>query len=756
MNSIRKGIFKGVLTLLLGLALTGLLVAAEPAVAPSNDKTPVVQMPYTGPIESPSILELDNQWEFLPYDISYDKLTSGLHKEDWGTARVPGYWTEAKTAPGSKLNWPGPADYSKGNEKLGPAYTTAFAWYRKKFTIPKELNSFNGRILLSGIKWNSQVWLNGHYLGSHQGGYAPFEFDISKHFKAGEENELLIRVGSYRTIPRTAKGLPAMMVGDLRTLSSRVAGITEPVALRFYKRAFIKSVFVIPHAKDKTATVRITLNNYDQIHPDDQLDIYLSTQDSLVPLQQVNVEIERDEANKIAGNEVTLTIPNAEVWWPWRPFLYKVVVLLKDKNNTPMDIEPVTFGLRDTEIKEGHYYLNGQRFQLRGATFPEAAEMLLGSEQSTDSTFIRKFLLELPRKGNIFALRVPNGPMTQDWLNICDEIGLMVVQDFPATRYSNQWEDTTFGMFAMKEYQDMLPLYWNHPSIALWSLSNQSWDSVKRSVELSYLYPMIKRLDPSRPVLRGGDETPDGVDIYMNDGMENLSLSEFRKKAEAMNENRKAQGKFCSGYLDAASEPNGTWKNDKLIKLHFGAKATPAEMSYKHAEIAAEQTEILRMNQFDGLFPGEYGDWTRLAEWDSTKNKQKFPQPKLTYQALKNAMSPVAACLDLRTKQFKVGQTLSLPVKAVNSTPGRFPVKLEIMLVKENPNFDPAKAKDLGSKTYYYSSSTAELTGFTIAEGTVLIALDKKMAGTCYLLFLVTRTDTNEATLSQRKIEILK
>ncbi len=754
-----KGILpflKGILPLTLGLVMVGSVWGVEKISSPTTDNLPVQSLPYTGPIETPSFLEFDAQWEFLPYDISYDKVTSNAYKGQWGTVPVPGYWTEAKMAPGSKKVWPGPAEFSKGTSGMGAAYSTAFAWYRKKFDIPKELKPFDARILFSGVKWNSQVWLNGHYLGFHKGGYSPFEYDISKYFKAGEENELLVRLGSYRTIPRGDKGLPAMMVGDLKTLPTRAAGITEPVLLRFYRRAAIKSVFAIPNAKNKTVTVRITLDNYDQLKPDDKLDIYLSTNDSMVPLHEVSMEIEKDTTNRMAGNEVTMAIPDSKLWWPWRPFLYKVVVLLRDKNNQALDIEPATFGLRDTEVRDGHYYLNGQRFQLRGFTFPEGAERILGAEYSADTVFLKKFLFELPRKGNFNAIRVPNGPVSQNLLNLFDQTGMLVIQEFPVTRYSNQWEDTTFGVFALKEYQDTLPLYWNHPSIAMWSLSNQSWDSVKRSVELAYVYPTLKRLDPSRPILRGADETPEVVDIFMNDGMANLSLSEFRKKAESLNEYRKTQAKFSSGYLDTPSKPDGTWKDDKLVKLHFGDKATPAEMSYQHAEIAAQQTEILRMNQFDGIFPAQYSDWSRMEEWDSTKNKEKFPGPKLTYQALKNAMSPVAACMDLRSQQFKVGQTLSLPVKAVNSTPGEYPIKLEIFLLKDNPNFDSRKAKDLAGKNLFYNSSTAQITGYTIAEGTVPIALDKKMAGTCYLVFLVTQTDTGEATLSQRRIQVLK
>ena len=708
------------------------------------------------PIETPSFLNLDGDWEILPNAVSYEEIQTGKYDKNWGIVQVPGLWFEAKFPKTLKMNWAGEPDFAKSTAELPKSLTTPYTWYRKRFYLSPDLKPFNGRIILSGVKWNAEVWMNGHLLGTHSGGYAPFEFDITKEFRAGRENEVLIKLGGWRSIPVNVNGLPKMTVGSTQPWQRRTGGITESVNLRFYRRLAINNIHCTPNAKEKMVNVRVTIRNADKVRPDDKVDVFITQAGSMVPISEVSMEIDVDSTSNLAGCEVLLNVPEAKLWWPWRPYLYNVVVMAKDKAGTPLDIQPATFGLRDMQIKDGHFYLNDQRIQLRGANMYRDNDLVLGAEMGADTTFLKKYFYELPKEGNIMALRTNNAPLPQSWLDFCDKTGIMVISEFPITHYSNQWDDTTFGLFAIQEFKELMPHLWNHPSIVLWSVSNQSWNNDKRMTETQYIVPLVKNIDPTRPVMRAGDESEDVLDFHSYDGVAVGTMDDFRKKVETASKLRPNKPRLCTDYLDIESDDNGLWKEEGRIQFNFSKKATAEEMQIKHAELAAEQTEILRLYQLDGIFASWYPNWFGMNEWSKNFKNAKLPQKKLTYYAMKNALAPVAVSVDMKNTKFKTGQSISVPVRVINDTPGDVPVKVELYLFRENPKYAVTKVSDLAKTKLFYDISSSTVATFSILSGNVVVPLEKVLPGSYYITALLTLSDTKQQVLSQRRIDVLK
>ncbi len=726
-----------------------------------TDNTPVMQLPMTGPIDSPAFMLLDGDWEFLPYAVSYDQVTGAPLKSQWGTISVPALWWEAKMPKVTTVDWMGnlnpnpPPGYK-------PAYiTTPFAWYRKHFTLDTtnlqilaNTSTSRVRIMFGQVKWSCEAWLNGHRLGYHLGGYAPFDFDITPWIKRGEDNELVLKVGGWGSIPMNKEGLPEITTGTVADWANKAGGITESVQLRIYNRIAIQSVFAIPHASDSTVEVRVTMKNPKDLLPGDKIDVYLTDTKSMVPMNQLTLDVEQNPSTGLAGIDLVVSISEAKLWWPWRPFLYQVTAMVKDKQGNPLDIQSETFGLRDFTTKNGHFYLNGQRIQLRGANLFQEVAYGAGSDNTYDANFAKRYLVDVAREGNITAFRTHLGPMNKHWLDLCDAAGVLIISEFPLSPSSNNWEDTTFGNFAFQEYKDLIPYLWNHPSIVIWSISNESQTNEKRAVENGYVYPLIKRLDPTRPILRAGDISPDMLDLHAFEGVMYKTMADFRKRAESINQMKRTLPVLCTEYLETGSDDSGIWNDMERAKRLIGLNPTPEEMILKHAELAAEQTEILRVAQYDGIFPYWYADWVNLDSWLLHPDDTTYPHKKMTYYALKNALAPVAISLDPQTTYLKGGENLTTMIKVINDTPGYVPVKIQVYILTDNPYYLTSRVKEFAKTAQFYDTSSSIIPAFSVVSGNIVIPIPKNVSGDFYLTALLTYTQTKESVLSQRKIHI--
>lgn len=726
-----------------------------------EDNTPIMQMPMMGPIDTPAFMMLDGDWDFLAMAVSYDQATSVTLKSQWGTIPVPALWWEAKMPKVTNVDWMGnlnsnpPPDYK-------PAYiTTPFAWYRKHFTLDTtnlailtDTSTSRVRIQFGQVKWSCEAWLNGHRIGYHLGGYAPFDFEVTPWINRNGDNELILKVGGWGSIPMSKEGLPEITTGTVADWANKAGGITESVQLRIYKRVAIQSVFAIPHASDSTVEVRVTVKNPKDLLPGDQIDVYLTDTKSMIPINQLTLDVDRDTATGLAGTDLFVTIPEAKLWWPWSPTLYEVTAMVKSKDGTPLDIQKEVFGLRDFTEKDGHFYLNGQRIQLRGANLFQEAAYGAGSKATNDIDFAERYLVDVARQGNITAFRTHLGPMNQRWLDLCDAAGVLIISEFPLSPPSNNWEDTTFGNFAFQEYKDLIPYLWNHPSIIMWSISNESRTNEKRAIENGYVYPLIKRLDPTRLILRAGDISPDMLDLHAFEGVMYKTMGDFRKRVESINKIKRTLPVMCTEYLETGSDDSGVWNDMERAKRLIGPNPTPDEMILKHAELAAEQTEILRTSQYDGIFPYWYADWVNLDSWLAHADDTTYPHKKMTYYALKNALAPVAISVDPQTTSLKAGENLTAKVSVINDTPGYVPVKIQVYILTDNPFYLPSRVKEFSQTAQFYDTSSSIIPSFSVVDGNIVIPIPKNVNGDFYLVTLLTYTNTNESVLSQRRIHI--
>lgn len=457
------------LGLLLGfIVITGLGAASAIRKTPPLEVIPEAELSAPTPAQS-----LNGLWQFLPDPTIRTTPTPAppnLPSLDWSHSQpiaVPANW------------------YLQGHNISG------VVWYRHHFTINKHWADQELTLNFEGVDYAADVWLNGHYLGFHEGYFQSFQFFVSDVLKYGQENELIVRVNSplenapqdWSLHKRLIKGVlahhdarPGGAWSD-RGQDKNTGGIWAPVTLRASRKLVVNQVKVTPRV-EADARKAIAEVNIDLTVPDQQ------SQSVQIKAQLLPANFEGSAGNVFATtrtlspgqNTVTLEIPqpNPQLWWTWDhgdPNLYTLRLQFLEGDRL-LDTWETHFGFRTVkwDTRAQVFRLNGHRIFLRGTNY-------IPSQWLSELTPNRiSHDIDLMQDAYINSVRVHAHITTPTFYDQADEAGLLVWQDFPL-----QWgyeETEAFSAEAIRQGRDMIAQLYNHPSIFAWSLHNEPpWDA---------------------------------------------------------------------------------------------------------------------------------------------------------------------------------------------------------------------------------------------------------------------------------------
>lgn len=375
---------------------------------------------------------------------------------DWQHVSLPHDWVV-------DLPYSPKASHSHGYKQVGWRWPqTSVGWYRKHFTVPKEAQGGQVWIEFEGIYRDAQVFCNGFYLGSQQSGYTSHMYCLTPYLEYGGENLITVRVDAS-----LEEGWYYEGAGIYRNVYLHQTG---PVALKPY------SLCVGPEGGVTFETV-------------------CQGDESRVTSRVTLLDAE--------GHEV---VHPTRRWSPADPYLYTArVQLLYD--GRPSAEYRQRFGLRDIEFRpDSGLLLNGRRTMLKGCDLHlDAAGVGTALPDS-----LWRYRLERLKAWGFNAIRCSHNPASPAMLDLCDELGLMVID-----------ENRQFGIGEEQKEQlrDMIRRDRNHPCVILWSMGNEEW-----AVEWSPLGTAIATeltrtahaADPTRPTTyaaSGGPAPNRGVDV---------------------------------------------------------------------------------------------------------------------------------------------------------------------------------------------------------------------------------------------------
>ncbi len=306
-------------------------------------------------------------------------------------------------------------------------------------------------ITFEGVAHYAEVFLNGKLLTTHSCGYTAFTVDLSDCLVYGEDNVLLVKVDS-----RESLNLPPFgNVIDYMTYG----GIYREVYLEVKSPTYISDVF---HKADANG----------ELHS--EISILGEIPEGMSIRRRVlfdGAELTESESKAMPLTRITSKPENVKLWDIDHPYLYEVLTDLC-LDGSVIDSSSVRVGFRDAEFKADGFYLNGKKIKLRGLnrhqSYPYVGYAMPRSMQELDADVL-KFELGLN------AVRTSHYPQSHHFVSRCDEIGLLVVTEIPGWQHigDGEWQDQ-----AVKNTEEMVLQYRNHPSVILWGVRiNESQDN---------------------------------------------------------------------------------------------------------------------------------------------------------------------------------------------------------------------------------------------------------------------------------------
>jgi len=389
--------------------------------------------------------------------------------DDWKEINLPHDWC----VEGTFVN-----DNSIGSSPAVSGYLPGgIGFYRKEFEIPETDKGKKISIEFDGVFRNSTVWVNGQLLGNHQSGYTPSNYDLTDVLRYGNEgkNVILVKVdateyegwwyegcgiyrhvwliktdklhvdrfGTYVTTPSVS---PEEAVVDIKTNLKNE-----------YKVA--KNVMLISKIADNRGVV---------------LDTKTSTQ-TIEPFSQIEITQKG-------------TIQKPLCWSPETPTLYKVLTEVSENGNI-IDTYETTFGVRTIEINRNGVFLNGKLYPVKGTCNHQDFAGIGVALPNKINEYKIKLLKEMGSNG----YRCSHHPPTPELLDICDRLGMLVLDE---NRLLSSSED------GIKDLATMLYRDRNHPSVFMWSMENEEGiqGTVTGTRILETLVETTHKIDPRRPV----------------------------------------------------------------------------------------------------------------------------------------------------------------------------------------------------------------------------------------------------------------
>ncbi|MEN3001839.1 MAG: sugar-binding domain-containing protein [Armatimonadota bacterium] len=425
---------------------------------------------------------LNGIWEF-----QFDPDDKGL-TERWQTREQP-FETTIRVPFGweSKLSGIQRTDY-KG-----------VAWYRREFSLPSNWQGKRIWLCFGAVDWKTQVWVNEHSVGEHEGGYSEFRLDITPQVRFDRPNRLVVRVED-RTDPETPLGK------QIPVWYTSTSGIWQTVWLEATGEACIKKWRILPEGDAQgvpTGVVRIEIE-IDRGRVDSPLIVSVSSPNRRFPTAQAVLLPDETQT------EITLRVPNPRFWTPETPTLYPFVVrLLPERRGRnalpPLDTVRGYFGIRT--VRWGRYgnsehsfvLLNGNPIYLRGVL--DQSFNPDGIYTAPNDEFLKRDI-ELAKRAGFNMLRIhikADEPRKLYW---ADRLGMLIQADIPCAYLLTARARQLFE----RTMRDQIERDFNHPSLIIWTLFNEEWGigtlaNAERSHRVDWVLQMVRlarQLDPTR------------------------------------------------------------------------------------------------------------------------------------------------------------------------------------------------------------------------------------------------------------------
>ncbi|WP_421889632.1 beta-galactosidase GalB [Marinoscillum sp.] len=437
--------------------------------------------------------------------------------QKWRTVDLPHDWSIA-----------GDFDPSNPSGVGGGALPGGVGWYKKSFVLGEEYRDRKVFVQFDGIYQMSRVWLNGELLGFRPNGYISFEYDLTPFLRFDAENEILVKVDNGQQ-PNSRWYSGSGIYRNVRLVT------TGPVYVPQYG-----TYVVTPEVSVNQAEVVVTTTITNQSEGDQNIQLITSLVDvngNEVGLSKSTLSVPQ---GVLAEERQQMVIETPRLWSLESPELYKAITTITSDGKV-LDVYETLFGIRffDFDPQEG-FSLNGVSTKIKGVCLHHD----LGALGAAFNKRAMERQLRIMQEMGVNAIRTSHNPPAPEVLQLCDEMGLLVMDEMfdmwaigkTEHDYSQYWTD-----WHERDLRDFIRRDRNHPSIIVWSIGNEIMEQYNHTDSTGGLIArelaaMVRSLD-SRPITTANNDTSPDNPLIRYGGLDLVGFNYHHEQYEDFPEN---------------------------------------------------------------------------------------------------------------------------------------------------------------------------------------------------------------------------
>lgn len=504
------------------------------------------------------VIDFDNDWKFSLADSTLNASASNFDDSAWRTLNLPHDWSIESDF---KKEYPA----SPG----GGALPGGIGWYRKTFNIAGPDRRKKVFVEFDGIYRNSEVWINGTYLGKRPYGYSSFQYELTPYLKPSSKNVIAVKVDNSKQ-------------PNSRWYSG--SGIYRNVHLIFTKSVYVEhwgTYVTTPYVNADSAEVAIQTTIKNTMELAQSVGVEQSLYDAngnLVGKTADNLMIGGSGKSNVFFQKLEIKRPN--LWNIEYPYLYKLVTRL-NVFGISMDEYETTIGIRsfNFDVEKG-FFLNGKHLKINGVCMHHD----LGALGAAVNTRAIERQLQILKGMGCNAIRTSHNPPAPELLDLCDRMGFLVMDeafDMWVNKKTKYDYASDFPEWHKKDLTDMILRDRNHPSIFIWSIGNEvieQWGEPKMkdmdlqdaNIQLNNqktqesssnmgkyaqltraLVDITKSVDPTRPVSAACNDTNDKNTLFQSGALDLIGFNYHEKEYAGVTKRFPTQPFFVSESVSA-------------------------------------------------------------------------------------------------------------------------------------------------------------------------------------------------------------
>lgn len=366
-------------------------------------------------------------------------------------------------------------------------------WYKRSFAVPANWKNKDVVLNFGAVDWKADVFVNDILIGSHQGGFTPFSFNITPYLTGKSNQKLVVRVWDPSDRGYQPRGKQTSNPEGI--WYTPVTGIWQTVWLEPVATNYITSVKSIPNIDNGTMNVTVGTSQ--------------PCNTAVVEVKLLDKGQVVASAKGVQGKELRLAVQNPTLWDTSNPYLYDMKVSLTKDGKVVDDVKSYTAFRKISSKRDANGIM---RMQLNNKNLFQYGPLDQGwwpdglYTAPTDEALLYDIIKTKDWGFNMIRKHVKVEPAR--WYYHCDKEGILVWQDMPSGDMGNQWAPHTYNGGTDKErssasianyyqeWKEIMDLCVSHPSVVVWVPFNEAWGQF----DTEKVAEWTKNYDPSRLV----------------------------------------------------------------------------------------------------------------------------------------------------------------------------------------------------------------------------------------------------------------